>query len=76
VNGHGFTKEIAHASEIKAVAKINKSSTQTKTEGIKVRVRPFDYIGHLIERGQVFHTVRLASGILLIAPVALVESVE
>ncbi|HYY27028.1 MAG TPA: hypothetical protein VE860_03740 [Chthoniobacterales bacterium] len=43
---------------------------------MKVRVRPFNYIGHIIERGQVFHTVRLASGALLIAPVALVEAVE
>jgi hypothetical protein len=43
---------------------------------MKVRVRPFNYIGHIIERGPIFHTVRLASGALLIAPVTLVESVE
>jgi len=45
-------------------------------EVMKVRVRPFNYVGHIIERGQVFYTVRLASGALLIAPVALVEAVE
>jgi hypothetical protein len=46
------------------------------TEVMKVRVRPFNYVGQIIERGQVFYTVRLASGALLIAPVALVEAVE
>jgi hypothetical protein len=47
-----------------------------KYEGVKVKVRPFNYIGHIVERGQIFYTVRLASGALLIAPVALVEAVE
>jgi hypothetical protein len=47
-----------------------------KKESVKVKVRPFNYVGHIIERGQVFYTVRLASGALLIAPIALIEAAE
>jgi hypothetical protein len=71
-----FTKESAKPSERKIIAKINQPDSRMNKEVVKVRVRPFNYIGHIIERGQVFHTVRLASGALLIAPVVLVEAVE
>jgi hypothetical protein len=43
---------------------------------MKVRVLPFNYIGHITEHGLLFHTVRLASGALIIAPIALIEIVE
>jgi hypothetical protein len=60
----------------KTIAKINQPDSRMNKEVVKVKVRPFNYIGHIIERGQVFHTVRLASGALLIAPVVLVEVIE
>jgi hypothetical protein len=41
---------------------------------MKVKVLPFKYIGHIVEQGSVFHTVRLASGALVIAPVNLIET--
>jgi hypothetical protein len=71
-------KEIAQAAERKSYRQnqTTKPNSQMSAEVMKVKVRPFNYIGHIIERGQVFHTVRLASGALLIAPVDLVEAVE
>jgi hypothetical protein len=41
---------------------------------MKVKVLPFNYIGNIVERGPVFHTVRLASGALVIAPTSLIET--
>ena len=41
-----------------------------------VKVLPFNYVGHIVEHGLTFHTVRLASGALVIAPVSFVETVE
>ena len=43
---------------------------------MKVRVLPFNYIGRITEYGLFFHTVRLASGALIIAPTILIETVE
>jgi hypothetical protein len=43
---------------------------------MKVKVLPFNYIGHIVEYGPMFHTIRLASGALIIAPTAFVETVE
>jgi hypothetical protein len=43
---------------------------------MKVKVLPFNYIGHLIEHGPVFHTIRLASGTLVIVPTSFIERVE
>jgi hypothetical protein len=43
---------------------------------VKVKVLPFNYIGNIAEYGLLFHTVRLASGALIIAPTALIETVE
>jgi hypothetical protein len=43
---------------------------------MKVKVLPFNYIGQIVEYGQIFHTVRLASGALLIAPAAVIATVE
>jgi hypothetical protein len=43
---------------------------------MKVKILPFNYIGHIVEHGLVFHTVRLASGALVIAPVGFIEAVE
>ena len=43
---------------------------------MKVKVLPFNYIGYIVEHGQLFHTVRLASGTLIIAPINLIEAVE
>ena len=43
---------------------------------MKVKVLPFNYIGHVVEYGLFFHTVRLASGALLIAPTGLIEAME
>jgi hypothetical protein len=41
---------------------------------MKVKVLPFNYIGQIVEQGPVFHTVRLASGALVIAPTSLIET--
>ena len=71
-----FTKENSKASERKAIAKINQPGSRVKKESVKVKVRPFNYVGHIIERGRVFYTIRLTSGALLIAPIALIEAVE
>jgi hypothetical protein len=43
---------------------------------MKVKVLPLNYIGHIVEHGQVFHTVRLASGTLVIVPAGLIETLE
>ena len=43
---------------------------------MKVKVLPFNYIGHIVEHGLLFHTVRLASGALLIVPTSFTEPVE
>jgi hypothetical protein len=43
---------------------------------MKVKVLPFNYIGHIIEQGALFHTVRLTSGALLIVPTSFIEKVE
>jgi hypothetical protein len=43
---------------------------------MKVKVLPFNYVGHIVEYGLCFHTVRLASGALLIAPTSLIEKVD
>ena len=43
---------------------------------MKVKVLPFNYIGHIVEQGAFFHTVRLASGALLIVPTTFIEQVE
>jgi hypothetical protein len=43
---------------------------------MKVKVLPFNYIGHLVEHGTVFHTVRLASGTLVIVPTGFIETAE
>jgi hypothetical protein len=43
---------------------------------MKVKVLPFNYIGHIVERGPFFHTVRLASGALLIVPTSFIETME
>jgi hypothetical protein len=43
---------------------------------MKVKVLPYNYIGYIVEHGQLFHTVRLASGALVIAPINLIEAVE
>jgi hypothetical protein len=43
---------------------------------MKVKVLPFNYIGCIVEHGQLFHTVRLASGALLIAPTCFIETVQ
>jgi hypothetical protein len=43
---------------------------------MKVKVLPFNYIGHIVEYGPVFHTIRLASGALIIAPTAFIQTVE
>jgi hypothetical protein len=43
---------------------------------MKVKVLPFNYIGYIVEYGLVFHTVRLASGALVIAPASFIETVE
>jgi hypothetical protein len=45
-------------------------------KAMKVKVLPFNYVGHVVEYGLCFHTVRLASGALLIAPIGLIETVE
>lgn len=42
---------------------------------MKVKVLPFNYIGRIVEHGVHFHTVRLASGALLIAPIGSIEPV-
>ena len=43
---------------------------------MKVKIVPLGYIGHIVEQGLVFHSVRLASGTLVIAPTSLIETVE
>jgi hypothetical protein len=43
---------------------------------MKVKVLPYNYIGHIVEQGLLFHTIRLASGALLIAPIHLIEPME
>jgi hypothetical protein len=43
---------------------------------MKVNVLPFNYIGDIVEYGPVFHTIRLASGALIIAGSAFIETVE
>jgi hypothetical protein len=43
---------------------------------MKVKVLPFNYIGYIVEHGPVFHTVRLASGTLVIVPISFIEGVE
>jgi hypothetical protein len=43
---------------------------------MKVKVLPFNYIGHIVEHGLFFHTVRLVSGALLIAPTGFIETIE
>lgn len=43
---------------------------------MKVKVLPFNYIGRIVEYGPFFHTVRLASGALLITPTGLIETME
>jgi hypothetical protein len=43
---------------------------------MKVKVLPFNYIGHIIDRGPIFYTVRLASGALFIVPTRFIETVE
>jgi hypothetical protein len=43
---------------------------------MKVKVLPFNYVGHVVAYGLFFHTVRLASGALIIAPTGLLETVE
>jgi hypothetical protein len=43
---------------------------------MKVKVLPFNYIGQIVEHGLLFHTVRLASGALPIAPIGCIETAE
>jgi len=43
---------------------------------MKVKILPLGYIGHIVEQGPVFHTVRLSSGTLIIAPVGFIETIE
>jgi hypothetical protein len=43
---------------------------------MKVKILPLGDIGHIVEEGRVFHTVRLSSGTLVIAPVGFIEAVE
>lgn len=43
---------------------------------MKVKVLPLNYIGHIVECGEVFQTVRLASGTLVIVPISLTETVQ
>jgi hypothetical protein len=43
---------------------------------MKVKILPLGYIGHIVEQGPVFHTVRLSSGTLVIAPVGFIEAAE
>jgi len=43
---------------------------------MKVKVLPFNYIGHIVEYGPAFYTVQLASGALIIAPTAFIETVK
>jgi hypothetical protein len=43
---------------------------------MKVRVLPFNYIGQIIEHGILFHTVRLPSGVFVIAPIKFIEALE
>ena len=43
---------------------------------MKVKILPLGYIGHIVEHGLVFHTVRLSSGTLVIAPVGFIETME
>jgi hypothetical protein len=43
---------------------------------MKVKILPLGCIGHIVEEGLVFHTVRLSSGTLVIAPVGLIEAAE
>jgi small-conductance mechanosensitive channel len=43
---------------------------------LKVKIVPFNYIGQIVEQGLLFHTVRLVSGTLVIAPTSLIETVE
>ena len=43
---------------------------------MEVKVLPFNYIGRIVEYGPLFHTVRLASGALLITPTSFIETVE
>lgn len=43
---------------------------------MKVKIMPFNYIGDMIEEGALFHTVRLASGALVVAPASFIEKVE
>jgi hypothetical protein len=43
---------------------------------VKVKILPLGYIGQIVEQGLVFHTVRLSSGTLVIAPVGFIETIE
>jgi hypothetical protein len=43
---------------------------------MKVKILPFNYIGHVVEHGPIFYTVRLASGTLVIVPTSFIETVE
>jgi hypothetical protein len=43
---------------------------------MKVKILPLGYIGHIVEQGLVFQTVRLASGTLVITPISLIETIK
>jgi len=43
---------------------------------MKVKILPLGYVGHVVEQGLIFHTVRLSSGTLVIAPVGFIETME
>jgi hypothetical protein len=43
---------------------------------MKVKILPLGYIGHIVEQGLVFQTVRLASGTLVLTPISLIEPIE
>ena len=43
---------------------------------MKVQILPLGYVGHVVEQGLIFHTVRLSSGTLIIAPIGFIETME
>jgi hypothetical protein len=43
---------------------------------MKVKILPLGYVGHVVEQGLIFHTVRLSSGTLIIAPIGFIETME
>ena len=70
----GISKERTRGDEIQFSGSVTAKVTEMKT--MKVKVLPYNYIGHIVEHGLLFHTVRLASGALLIAPTYLIEVIE